>query len=201
MGRGKIEIKRIENSNNRSVTYSKRKKGIIKKAQEISILCDAKVSLIIYGPNGKIVDFCSPETTSLSFIAEEYQRLSGKRLWDLKHENLNTEIEMTKKENENMDIHLRHMKGQEIQSLNHRELMALEDTLYNGLQNVRAAQMECINQLRQKDEFLESENKRLTCELFQKMGMQDGVLRSDYNSHMSFAFRVQPMQPNLQERM
>ncbi|EXB28439.1 Floral homeotic protein PMADS 2 [Morus notabilis] len=140
MGRGKIEIKRIENSNNRSVTYSKRKKGIIKKAQEISILCDAKVSLIIYGPNGKIVDFCSPETTSLSFIAEEYQRLSGKRLWDLKHENLNTEIEMTKKENENMDIHLRHMKGQEIQSLNHRELMALEDTLYNGLQNVRAAQ-------------------------------------------------------------
>nr|GFA85211.1 floral homeotic protein PMADS 2-like [Tanacetum cinerariifolium] len=49
MGRGKIEIKRIENTSNRQVTYSKRKNGIIKKAKEITVLCDANVSLVIYG--------------------------------------------------------------------------------------------------------------------------------------------------------
>ncbi|GMN45520.1 hypothetical protein TIFTF001_014717 [Ficus carica] len=63
MGRGKIEIKRIENSTNRQVTFSKRKKGILKKAEEISILCDAKVLLIVYGPHGKMLDFCSPNSS------------------------------------------------------------------------------------------------------------------------------------------
>lgn len=63
MGRGKIEIKRIENSSNRQVTYSKRRNGIIKKAKEITVLCDAKVSLIIYSSSGKMVEYCSPSTT------------------------------------------------------------------------------------------------------------------------------------------
>lgn len=63
MGRGKIEIKRIENSNNRQVTYSKRRNGIIKKAKEITVLCEAKVSLIIFGASGKMHEYCSPSTT------------------------------------------------------------------------------------------------------------------------------------------
>lgn len=63
MGRGKIEIKRIENSSNRQVTYSKRKNGILKKAKEISVLCDAQVSLIIFGASGKMHEYISPSTT------------------------------------------------------------------------------------------------------------------------------------------
>lgn len=63
MGRGKIEIKRIENPGNRQVTYSKRRNGIIKKAKEIAVLCDAKVSLVIYGSSGKMHEYCSPSTT------------------------------------------------------------------------------------------------------------------------------------------
>lgn len=62
MGRGKIEIKRIENTSNRQVTYSKRKNGIIKKAKEITVLCDANVSLVIYGSSGKMYEYCSPKT-------------------------------------------------------------------------------------------------------------------------------------------
>lgn len=63
MGRGKIEIKRIENSSNRQVTYSKRKNGILKKAKEISVLCDAQVSLILFGASGKMHEYISPSTT------------------------------------------------------------------------------------------------------------------------------------------
>ncbi|KAE8683457.1 Floral homeotic protein GLOBOSA [Hibiscus syriacus] len=62
MGRGKIEIKRIENSSNRQVTYSKRRNGIMKKAKEITVLCDAKVSLIIFASSGKMHEYCSPST-------------------------------------------------------------------------------------------------------------------------------------------
>ncbi|KAG5067511.1 hypothetical protein JHK86_011242 [Glycine max] len=85
MGRGKIEIKRIENSSNRQVTYSKRKNGILKKAKEISVLCDAQVSLIIFGVSGKMHEYISPSTTLID-VLDRYQRASGKTLWDAKHE-------------------------------------------------------------------------------------------------------------------
>ncbi|KAL2638305.1 hypothetical protein AAZV13_06G107800 [Glycine max] len=136
MGRGKIEIKRIENSSNRQVTYSKRKNGILKKAKEISVLCDAQVSLIIFGVSGKMHEYISPYTTLID-VLDRYQRASGKTLWDAKHENLSNEIDRLKKENDSMQIELRHLKGEDITSLNYKELMALEDALENGLSGVR----------------------------------------------------------------
>ncbi|KAL5995228.1 hypothetical protein ACLOJK_025286 [Asimina triloba] len=59
MGRGKIEIKRIENATSRQVTFSKRRVGLLKKAQELSILCDAEVALIIFSSTGKLFEFSS----------------------------------------------------------------------------------------------------------------------------------------------
>ncbi|GLJ52122.1 hypothetical protein SUGI_1108610, partial [Cryptomeria japonica] len=53
MGRVKLTIKRLENSNNRQVTFSKRRNGIIKKAKELSILCDVDIALIMFSPTGK----------------------------------------------------------------------------------------------------------------------------------------------------
>jgi MADS-box transcription factor, plant len=60
MGRGKIEIKRIENATNRQVTYSKRRTGIMKKARELTVLCDAQVAIIMFSSTGKYHEFCSP---------------------------------------------------------------------------------------------------------------------------------------------
>ncbi|CAL5381780.1 unnamed protein product [Camellia sinensis] len=59
MGRGKIEIKRIENANNRQVTFSKRRAGLLKKAHELAILCDAEVAVIIFSNTGKLFEFSS----------------------------------------------------------------------------------------------------------------------------------------------
>ncbi|KAL2585811.1 hypothetical protein AAZV13_13G015900 [Glycine max] len=216
MGRGKIEIKRIENSSNRQVTYSKRKNGILKKAKEITVLCDAQVSLIIFAASGKMHDYISPSTTLID-ILERYHKTSGKRLWDAKHENLNGEIERLKKENDSMQIELRHLKGDDINSLNYKELMALEDALETGLVSVREKQMDVYRMLRRNDKILEEENRELiiflcSIVLFQQQQrlaeegareVDNGFDQSvrDYNSHMPFAFRVQPMQPNLQERI
>ncbi|KAK7267349.1 hypothetical protein RIF29_20018 [Crotalaria pallida] len=57
MGRGKIEIKKIENLNNRQVTFSKRRNGLLKKARELSVLCDAEVAVIIFSSTGKLYEF------------------------------------------------------------------------------------------------------------------------------------------------
>ncbi|XP_052191029.1 agamous-like MADS-box protein MADS9 [Diospyros lotus] len=211
MGRGKIEIKRIENSSNRQVTYSKRRNGIIKKAKEISVLCDAQVSLIIFASSGKMHEYCSPSTT-LTNILDKYHKQSDKRLWDAKHENLSNELDRIKKENDSMQIELRHLKGEDITSLHYKELMAIEEALENGLARIRDKQMEYYNMMKENEEMVEEENKRLNYELHQKlMNIERGEMESGYHqqqraadyqtTQMPFAFRVQPIQPNLQERI
>ncbi|KAK3022808.1 hypothetical protein RJ639_047057 [Escallonia herrerae] len=59
MGRGRVELKRIENKINRQVTFSKRRNGLLKKAYELSVLCDAEVALIVFSNRGKLYEFCS----------------------------------------------------------------------------------------------------------------------------------------------
>ncbi|KAG2711822.1 hypothetical protein I3760_04G095100 [Carya illinoinensis] len=57
MGRVKLPIKRIENNTNRQVTFSKRRNGLVKKAYELSILCDIDIALIMFSPSGRLTHF------------------------------------------------------------------------------------------------------------------------------------------------
>ncbi|PON54232.1 MADS-box transcription factor [Parasponia andersonii] len=57
MGRVKLQIKRIESTTNRQVTFSKRRNGLIKKAYELSVLCDVDVALIMFSPSGRVSFF------------------------------------------------------------------------------------------------------------------------------------------------
>nr|BAD13496.1 MADS-box protein [Asparagus officinalis] len=208
MGRGKIEIKRIENSTNRQVTFSKRRNGIIKKAREISVLCEAQVSVLIFSSSGKISDYCSANT-SFSRILERYQQNCGKKLWDANHESLSAQIDRIKKENDNMQIKLRHLKGEDLNPLTPKELIPIEDVLQNGLDSVRDKQMNYLKMLKKNERLLEDEQKRLTYILHhQQLAMEENVRDLDlgfhqkngaFATHMPMAFRVQPIQPNLQE--
>ncbi|KDP32022.1 hypothetical protein JCGZ_12483 [Jatropha curcas] len=54
MGRSKIILKKIENPTYRHITFAKRKSGIIKKAYELSTLCDIEIALIVFSPAGKL---------------------------------------------------------------------------------------------------------------------------------------------------
>lgn len=65
MGRGKIAIQRIDNSTSRQVTFSKRRKGLLKKAKELSILCDAEVGVIVFSSTDKLYDYASTRFHSL----------------------------------------------------------------------------------------------------------------------------------------
>nr|ABG90946.1 PI1 [Streptochaeta angustifolia] len=206
MGRGKIEIKRIENSTNRQVTFSKRRNGILKKAREISVLCDAEVGVVVFSSAGKLYDYCSPKTT-LPKILEKYQANSGKILWDEKHKSLSAEIDRIKKENDNMQIELRHLKGEDL-TLQPKELIAIEEALQNGQTKLRDKQMEHWRMLRRNEKMLEEENKLLAFRLHQQDVALTGSMRDlelgyhpgrDFASQMPITFHVQPSHPNLQE--
>ncbi|KAJ0472233.1 putative transcription factor MADS-type1 family [Helianthus annuus] len=67
MGRGKIAIKRIDDSTNRQVTFSKRRNGLLKKAKELAILCDAEVQVIIFSSTNKLYEYSSSRFTSINF--------------------------------------------------------------------------------------------------------------------------------------
>ncbi|MQL87488.1 hypothetical protein Taro_020037 [Colocasia esculenta] len=208
MGRGRIEIKRIENSTNRQVTFSKRKTGIIKKAREISVLCDAQVYLVVFSSSGKMAEFCSDNTT-LSSMLEQYQRHTGNRIWEAKHESLDAEIERIKKENDSMQIELRRLRGEDIAPLSPFELIPLEETLQRGLTSVREKQMEYLRKLKKTGKSFEDENKKLNLFLQQNELPKNVDMREldqeyrqeekDYSVQMPFSFCGQPIQRNLEE--
>ncbi|KAI3899282.1 hypothetical protein MKW92_027714, partial [Papaver armeniacum] len=57
------KIKYIENKIRRQESFSKRRKGILKKADELTVLCDAQVCLIMFSKIGKLTEYISPSTT------------------------------------------------------------------------------------------------------------------------------------------
>jgi len=63
MGRNKIKIEKIENSRIRQVTFYKRKKGLIKKSMELSLLCEAKILLCVLDKNEKLTTYISDSET------------------------------------------------------------------------------------------------------------------------------------------
>ncbi|KAG5534302.1 hypothetical protein RHGRI_022434 [Rhododendron griersonianum] len=69
MAREKIQIKKISNSTARQVTFSKRRRGLFKKAEELSVLCDADVALIIFSSAGKLFQYSS---SSMEGILERH---------------------------------------------------------------------------------------------------------------------------------
>ncbi|KAK1257854.1 Agamous-like MADS-box protein AGL62 [Acorus gramineus] len=65
MGRKKIEMKKIEKEDALQVCFSKRKKGLFKKASELSLLCGAEIAIIVFSPSGKAYIFAQPSLDSI----------------------------------------------------------------------------------------------------------------------------------------
>ncbi|XP_024956851.1 MADS-box transcription factor 14-like isoform X4 [Citrus sinensis] len=61
MGRKKLQLQRIENKSRCQVTFSKRRSGLIKKARELSVLCDVDLALVIFSSRGRLYEFCSAD--------------------------------------------------------------------------------------------------------------------------------------------
>lgn len=80
MGRRKIEIEPITNDRRRCVTFAKRKHGLIKKATELSVLCDAQVAVMVFSPNQKVVVYSSSPIEGLLQKFTEYTGASEVRM-------------------------------------------------------------------------------------------------------------------------
>ncbi|KAI3962513.1 hypothetical protein MKW92_032011 [Papaver armeniacum] len=212
MGRGKIEIKRIENATNRQVTYSKRRSGILKKAKELTVLCDAEVSLIMFSSTGKMTEYLSPSLNgNTKRVYDRYQQISGSSLWNSHYESLQNALNKQKEINRRLRREIRQRMGEDLDELTIDELRNLEANLEASVKVVRDRKYHVI--ITQT----ETTRKKLRNHTEQHHGLlrefepidEDPrfILASheeDYESAIElengqniFTFRLQPSQPNL----
>ncbi|KAL6645245.1 hypothetical protein ACP70R_016853 [Stipagrostis hirtigluma subsp. patula] len=162
--RERIAIRRIDNLAARQVTFSKRRRGLFKKAEELSILCDAEVGLVVFSATGKLFHFAS---SSMKQIIDRYDSHS-KTLQKTEEPSQLAEdsnCARLRKELAEASLKLRQMRGEELQRLNVQQLQELEKSLESGLGSVLKTKsqkiLDEINGLEQKRLQLIEENARL----------------------------------------
>ncbi|KAG8391729.1 hypothetical protein BUALT_Bualt01G0217400 [Buddleja alternifolia] len=173
MGRGRVELKRIENKINRQVTFSKRRNGLLKKAYELSVLCDAEVALIIFSSRGKLYEFGSSSTTK---TLERYQRCcfnpqdNGA---ERETQSWYQEVSKLKAKYESLQRTQRHLLGEDLGPLSIKELQNLEKQLEGALAQARQRKtqimMEQMEELRRKERQLGDMNKQLKIKVSMEM--------------------------------
>ncbi|VVB17667.1 unnamed protein product [Arabis nemorensis] len=167
MVRGKIEMKKIENATSRQVTFSKRRNGLLKKAYELTVLCDAQVSLIIFSQRGRLYEFSN---TDMQKMIERYRKYTK----DYETSNHDSEIyiQQLKQEANHMiskiellEFQKRKLLGQGLPSSSLEELQEIDSLLQRSLGKVRArkAQLfdEQLEKLKAKEKQLLEENVKL----------------------------------------
>ncbi|XP_022730039.1 truncated transcription factor CAULIFLOWER A-like isoform X2 [Durio zibethinus] len=166
MRRGKVELKRIENPTNRQVSFSKRRNGLLKKAFELSILCDAEVALLIFSSSGKVYQFASH---GMDKSIAKYKREVG--LPDSNNPQFRTmefwrsEIEELKRSINTLDARLKHLSGEDILALGMRDLKQLERQLKIGVERIRSRKSRIVSDqatlLKRRHKQLKEENTQL----------------------------------------
>ncbi|KAL1218450.1 Agamous-like MADS-box protein AGL30 [Cardamine amara subsp. amara] len=102
MGRVKLKIKKLQNMNGRQATYAKRKHGIMKKAKELSILCDIDIVLLMFSPVGK-PSLCSGKH-SIGEVIAKFAQLTPQERAKRKLENLEALKKIFMKLNHDVNI-------------------------------------------------------------------------------------------------
>ncbi|KAH7833086.1 hypothetical protein Vadar_003031 [Vaccinium darrowii] len=170
MARGRVQLKRIENPVHRQVTFCKRRAGLLKKAKELSVLCDAEIGVLIFSAHGKLYELATKGTMqglveryvnstdqgsqAADHVAKEKQVLESKE-----------EVNILKHEVEFLQKGLRYMYGGGIGTMTLDELHMLEKHLEIWIYHIRSTKMDIMYQeiqlLKNKEGILKAANNYL----------------------------------------
>nr|XP_009802617.1 PREDICTED: MADS-box protein SOC1-like isoform X1 [Nicotiana sylvestris]XP_009802618.1 PREDICTED: MADS-box protein SOC1-like isoform X1 [Nicotiana sylvestris]XP_009802619.1 PREDICTED: MADS-box protein SOC1-like isoform X1 [Nicotiana sylvestris]XP_009802620.1 PREDICTED: MADS-box protein SOC1-like isoform X1 [Nicotiana sylvestris]XP_009802621.1 PREDICTED: MADS-box protein SOC1-like isoform X1 [Nicotiana sylvestris]XP_009802622.1 PREDICTED: MADS-box protein SOC1-like isoform X1 [Nicotiana sylve len=185
MVRGKTQIKRIENATSRQVTFSKRRSGLLKKAFELSVLCDAEVSLMVFSQKGKLYEFSSSSTNK---TIERYQKNDKnlrheKILLEQTTEHLKEEVATMSRKLELLENSKRRILGEDLDSCSIDELEKVEEQLERSLRNIRARK----NQLfREQIALLKDENFLILLSQEKVLMEENAELRKEVSYYFNF---------------
>ncbi|KAE8709398.1 Agamous-like MADS-box protein AGL6 [Hibiscus syriacus] len=141
--------------------------GLLKKAYELSVLCDAEIALIIFSSRGKLFEFSS---SGISKTLERYQRWcfvpQDNRL-ACETQSWYQEVIKLKAKYEALQRTQRHLLGEDLGPLNMKELQNLEKQLEGALAMARQRKIlnEQMEELRKKEIQLGDIDRQLKNEL------------------------------------
>ncbi|KAL3641459.1 Agamous-like MADS-box protein agl11 [Castilleja foliolosa] len=207
MGRGKIEIKRIENNTNRQVTFCKRRNGLLKKAYELSILCEAEIALIVFSSRGRLYEFGS--NNNIRSTIDRYKKTNADsssvyttqeinaQFYQQESKKLRQQIQMLQNSN-------RHLMGEGLSSLNVKELKQLETRLERGITRIRGKKHEMIlaetENLQKREIQLEQENACLRSKIQDNEKLQElSMMPSGQDFALQAYFARSVLQLNMME--
>ncbi|KAL4184039.1 hypothetical protein AMTRI_Chr11g158030 [Amborella trichopoda] len=172
MARGKVQLKRIENPVHRQVTFCKRRAGLLKKARELSTLCDADIGVIIFSTHGKLYELSTNGT--MQELIERYMKSSHGAQTE-QPENVNHppdvqhEINLLKQEINTLQKAIRFMFGDGTGSMTLDELHVLERNLEVWICQIRSTKNQIMFQelqlLKNKEDTLMAANELLQQQL------------------------------------
>ncbi|XP_076885352.1 floral homeotic protein AGAMOUS-like [Bidens hawaiensis] len=151
LGKGiKTEIKRIENTTNRQVTFCKRRNGLLKKAYELSVLCDAEVALVVFSSRGRLYEYGNSsvkgtidrykktclDPSSNGSVAEANAQFYQQEATKLRHQIANLQ-------NQNKQFY-RNIMGESLTDMPVKDLKNLETKLEKAISRIRSKKNELL---------------------------------------------------------
>ncbi|KAK9065472.1 hypothetical protein SSX86_014873 [Deinandra increscens subsp. villosa] len=203
MVRGKTQMRRIENSTSRQVTFSKRRNGLMKKAFELSVLCDAEVALIIFSPRGKLYEFAS---SSMEEAIERYRnhikevQTENSTIFEFQH--LKQETASMGKKIEVLELAKRKLLGEGLGSSTIEELQEIEHHLERSIRIIRARKMQIYNEqveeLQAKEILLASQHAMLNGKVIRLYIFINKTFESLFQCHIQTKEKIEERSANLQ---
>ncbi|XP_020113238.1 MADS-box transcription factor 50-like, partial [Ananas comosus] len=158
---------RIENTASRQVTFSKRRNGLLKKAFELSVLCDAEVALVIFSTAGKLYEFASSnmQKTIDRYTSHTKEDIGSKEAAQQSLVQRRSEAATLAKKIELHETEKRKLCGGGVESCSLEELHDLEAELERSLSKIRSKKqrkiLQEISELKEKESLLLKENALL----------------------------------------
>ncbi|KAG8066257.1 hypothetical protein GUJ93_ZPchr0004g40176 [Zizania palustris] len=228
MGRGKVELRKIENPTNRQVTFSKRRMGLLKKANELAILCDAQIGVIIFSGTGKMYEYSSPPWR-IANIFDRYLKAPSTRFEEMDiQQKIIHEMTRMKDENNRLRIIMRQYMGDDLASLTLQDVSNLEQQIEFSLYKVRLRKQQLLDQqqleMHHREICIPGDQSNYLCHMnlareqtqaaavvdpkpFPLWDLGSQMYSQDAESSMTalqlspqlHEYKLQPLQPNLQE--
>ncbi|CAL1371388.1 unnamed protein product [Linum trigynum] len=186
MVRGKVELRKIENAASRQVTFSKRRNGLLKKANELSVLCDAEVAVIVFSQRGRLTQFSNLEMPKTIARYQKYAAVEvDKTDTDYCIQQLKQESASMAKKIEQLEASRGKLMGEQLGSCSLEEIRGLTEQLERGLSNIRLRKDEMFMEQMEKLKLQEKEllqQKATLCEKCREMPREPERRETDYEA-------------------
>ncbi|XP_023001476.1 agamous-like MADS-box protein AGL29 [Cucurbita maxima] len=150
MGRRKIEMKMVKDRGSRQVTFSKRRNGLFKKANDLATLCGLEIAIIVFSPGGKAFSFGNPNVEEVvdRYLNRKSEPIppASEGMFEKENEeliDLVKQLQLEKKKGEMLEKEMK-SRGEsiKIEDLDLDELLKLKESLERLRKNVRMKESE-----------------------------------------------------------